>query len=107
MTEPAQGVSITLVDVYREVTGMRTDLAKVSTHMERVDTRNEAADLLHKDHEDRLRGLEKLDADAIKDTVHELRGKVSDLEKFRWMLMGMFVTLQILAGLVEYWLLHH
>jgi hypothetical protein len=51
--------SITIKDLFNELVGMRTDLTRVLTHMERIDTRNENADKMHADVEIRLRALER------------------------------------------------
>lgn len=51
--------AVTAKDLYDELSGLRRDLTRLLTHMERVDTRNETADRLHTDHESRLRALER------------------------------------------------
>jgi hypothetical protein len=51
--------SITIKDLFLEMQGLRADLTRVLTHMERVDTRNETADKMHADFETRLRLLER------------------------------------------------
>lgn len=55
---PIPDGSITVKDLFLELKGLREDLTRVLTHMERVDTRNEAADRSHADYETRLRALE-------------------------------------------------
>lgn len=98
--------------------GLRTDLAKALTHMERIDTRNLTADQLHSDHETRLRTLEKIDAAGLDKLTTEVEalgrlglaevpGRVSALEKFRWTLTGALVAVQVLIGVLEYVLLGH
>lgn len=44
---------------WNELQGLRGDLTRVLTHIERVDTRNEAADRAHADYEARIRALER------------------------------------------------
>lgn len=74
---------ITAADLYREVTGMRTDLAMFAGRMAVVETRNQAADGLHADHESRLRAL----------------------ERFRYSLMGAGVLAGSAAGIVSSYLM--
>ncbi len=57
MNELAPG-TVTVADLYRELTGLRTDVGKALIRLEHVDTVNQAAEQLHSDHEARLRVLE-------------------------------------------------
>jgi hypothetical protein len=50
---------ITAADLYREVTGMRTEVARAFERLSVVEVRNTASDQLHLDHETRLRALER------------------------------------------------
>ena len=58
MSDLAAG-SVTIADLYRELVGMRSDLTRVLTKQEATDVRNVSADLIHADHEARLRMLER------------------------------------------------
>lgn len=58
MTEIAPG-AVTVADLYRELVGMRGDLARVLAHQEAIDLINRSADQIHADHEGRLRILER------------------------------------------------
>lgn len=79
---PQSGI-ITAADLYREVTGVRTDLAAFAGRLAVVEVRNSAADGLHADHETRLRVL----------------------ERFRFTLMGGAALAGSLAGWLSSWLL--
>ena len=68
--------SVTVADLYRELIGLRSDIVRALTRVERIDTVNQAADEIHRDHEMRLRGL----------------------ESFRWKLAGACLTLGAVAG---------
>lgn len=81
---PLPDGSITIKDLFNELHGLRSDLTRVLTHMERVDTRNEVADTLHADHEARLRML----------------------ERFRWTLAGVSLAGGGIAGYAGYLLGH-
>lgn len=85
-----------------DTSALRIDLAKAITHMERVDTRNEQADQVHRDHEARLRTLERIDADGL----HELYGRVGQLERFRYTLGGVSLVGGVVAGWLGYLLGH-
>jgi len=58
MNELAPG-SVTTADLYRELVGMRSDLARVLAKQEATDVRNTSADQIHADVETRLRVLER------------------------------------------------
>lgn len=77
---------ITIGDLYRELVGMRGDLAKALTHIEVIDSRNLGADQVHIDHEARLRAL----------------------EAFRWKVTGLAIAFGagsgMLSGLLTYFL---
>lgn len=59
VTNPLDGTAFILQDIKSELQAMRGDMVKVLTHMEGTDTRNKAADILHTDHESRIRALER------------------------------------------------
>jgi hypothetical protein len=73
--------SITVKDLYVELQGMRSDLVRAVTHMERIDARGEVAANELADHETRLRAL----------------------ERFRWSLMGAAASAGAIAGAVGGW----
>lgn len=75
MTELQAG-QVTVADLYRELVGMRADLSTVLTRQERIDVRNETADRVDGDHENRLRSL----------------------ESFRWKLTGIALAVSTAAG---------
>jgi len=58
VSNPLPNGNITVKDLFIELQGLRSDLTRVLTHMERVDTRNESADEKHRDYEIRIRALE-------------------------------------------------
>jgi hypothetical protein len=67
---------ITAADLYREVTGMRAEVAAALTKLAVIETRNGLSDAAHADQESRLRAL----------------------ERFRYSLMGAAVLAGVLAG---------
>lgn len=78
MTDLQPG-TVTIGDLYREIVGMRADMARALTRIEVIDHQNGDADRLHADHEARLRAL----------------------EAFRWKLTGLAVSLGSAAGVVS------
>ena len=83
MTELAPG-SVTIADLYRELIGMRNDINKALTRIEVLDTRHTDIDQLGRDHESRLRAL----------------------ERFRYTLAGMAVLGGAASGYIGYLLGH-
>lgn len=81
MTEPIPGV-VTIGDIYRELIAMRSDVGKALTRLEVIDSRNKDADLLHADHETRLRAL----------------------ETWRWKFAGVMMVVAIVIGFVSAYL---
>lgn len=77
--------TVTIADLYRELVGMRNDVARALTRIEVIDSRNGDADKLHSDHEQRIRAL----------------------EQFRWKLAGIAIVMAIIAGFVTAWLPGH
>lgn len=59
MTGPPQPAVVTMADLWRELTGMRTDVNKALERLAVLDVRNATADTVHVDHEARLRMLER------------------------------------------------
>jgi hypothetical protein len=72
---------MTVKDLFIELQGLRTDLVRALTHMERIDARGEVADKQLADYEQRLRAL----------------------ERFRWSLMGAAASAGALAGALGGW----
>lgn len=70
---------VTIADLYRELTGMRTDIGKALTRLEVIDARDQAAAEVDRDHEGRLRAL----------------------EAFRWKLVGIALCISVAAGLLS------
>lgn len=62
MTTPASpqmpGGQVTLADLFRVLSAIQSDMSKMATRLEVIDTRNKSADEIHRDHEARLRILE-------------------------------------------------
>lgn len=79
---------VTIADLYRELVGMRTDMAKALTKIEVIDARNTAADKTDGDHELRIRAL----------------------EAFRWKFAGIYAAIGLACGLLSgylAWVLEH
>ncbi len=100
--------SVTVADLYRELVGMRTDVAKVLTRLERVDERNHSADQIHTDHEGRIRAgehdlnkLQSVSETLVRDSA-DMQGRLRSLEKFRWQIAGALILIEILAVAVQY-----
>ena len=68
-----------------DVSAVRSEVGKAITRLEVIETRNRTADLLHSDHETRIRLL----------------------ERFRYTLAGMAILAGVLAGLVGSWIGAH
>lgn len=101
---------VTIGDLYRELVGMRTDVAKVLTRMERIDERNHQADQLHTDHEGRIRTAEHeigkagSAVESLTAKAADTEGRMRSLEKFRWQVIGALITINALAVIIE-WLI--
>lgn len=78
MSELQPGM-VTIADLYRELTGLRADVARALTRIEVIDSRNADADKAHADYESRLRVL----------------------EAFRWKLAGMAIVISVICGLAS------
>lgn len=81
MTELAPG-AITVADLYHELVGMRSDMGRVLARIEVFENINKGADIIHTDHENRLRLL----------------------EAFRWKIAGMCLLGGGLAGTAAAWI---
>jgi hypothetical protein len=73
---------VTIADLYRELSGMRSDIGRALTKMEVIESRNTDAEQLHRDHELRIR----------------------QLEAFRWKLAGIAIVAAIIIGFASAWL---
>ena len=89
---------VTISDLYHELVGLRTDVAQMLTKMERVEERSAAFDRGLADHETRVRALENA-------VPSSLEVRIMALEKFRWQIAGALVVIQVLAVVIEYFLL--
>jgi hypothetical protein len=72
---------VTLADLFRVLSAIQGDLAKMATRLEVIDTVSKTADQQRADHETRIRAL----------------------EAFRWKLAGIAIVVGILAGFVTAW----
>jgi hypothetical protein len=77
MTAPLPAGTVTIADLYRELTGMRADVTRALTRIEVIDSR---------------------------DTDHEARIRI--LERFRYTLMGVAVVVGAGSGYIGYLLGH-
>lgn len=76
MSELQAGL-VTIGDLYREIVGMRSDVARALTRIEVIDSHNTATAGDITDHENRLRGL----------------------EAFKWKLTGIAMAVGMVSGL--------
>lgn len=76
MTELQPGL-VTIGDLYREIVGMRSDVAKALTRIEVIDSHNTATAGDITDHENRIRSL----------------------EAFKWKLTGIALAVGMVSGL--------
>jgi hypothetical protein len=90
MTEMVPG-TVTLADLFRVMSAMQADLAKVATRLEVIDSRNKNADDIHRDHEVRLRAIEGQIPPA-------LDKRLSVLEQVRAKQAGAMALLGALSG---------
>lgn len=118
MAEAIGEVRITLKDVYQQTQSLEKSLGEalnnlnltmqqVRSHIERLDSRNTAADLLHVEHGQRISAVEttlnKADL-TVKLPDHETR--VRSLERFKYMLFGAVVVVNGIADWVFYVISH-
>ena len=90
--------NVTVADLYHEIAGLRADVTAALTRMERSDERGAGLERTQADHEARVRALEN----AIPSS---LEVRIMALEKFRWQIAGALVVIQVLAVVIEYFLL--
>jgi hypothetical protein len=88
---------VTIGDLYRELVGMRGDLARSLSKLEVMEARHGDAERQQADHEGRLRTMEA-------SIPTGLEGRVMALEKFRFQLLGALIVVQGLGVVIE-WLL--
>jgi len=120
MDEERDGqVRITLKDVYQQTQSLERSLGDslgalnltllgIRAHMEQLDSRNTAADELHREQSDRIRAAENVLSGANLATVlpdHEVR--VRSLERFKYTLLGAVIVINGAAAYIEYLLTHH
>lgn len=75
MTEMMPG-NVTLADLFRVMSAMQADVAKVATRLEVLDSQNRSAEDIHRDHEQRMRAL----------------------EAFKWKLVGVAIATGVTSG---------
>lgn len=76
--------TVTVADLYREMSGMRAEVGSALTELKVIAERNKGADQIHTDHETRIRML----------------------ERFRWTLAGVSLAGGGIAGYIGYLLGH-
>ena len=108
------GLEITLRDVYDAQQDTGKAVAALAGRLDSLVTgvtaRLDSGGVQLADHETRLRSLEQVDVDAIKENREDLKalaGKVESLEKFRWMLLGALILLQAVGAVADYVITHH
>ena len=87
-----------MADLYNAIMAIKTDLTRSLSKLEVMESRNGDADRLHADHEARVRALENA-------VPSSLEMRIMALEKFRWQIAGALVVIQVLAVVIEYFLL--
>ena len=101
----AEGVEITLRDVYAEQRHTSEQLAVLSTQLAtfstRVDARLDSGQARLDDHEQRMRLLE-----AFPKAPADHEGRLRALERFRYTLIGGAAVLQIAGVITEYVVTH-
>lgn len=90
MTEMVPG-TVTLADLFRVMSAIQADLGKVATRLEVINSRNQNADEIHRDHETRLRMMEAALPPA-------LDKRLSVLEQVRAKQAGAMALLGALSG---------
>lgn len=118
MEESDGRVSITLKDVYQQTQSLEKSLGdslatlnltmvSIKSHLETLDSRNSAADELHREHSDRIRKLEIItDAANSKVTHADYEVRLRGLERFKYTLFGAIIIVNGAIGFIEYLLAH-
>lgn len=101
MTEMAPG-TVTIADLFRVLTDMRSDIGKALEKLAVIDSRNQNADSVHADHESRLRAL--AETRAPKTDVEALERRVTALERVRYKLTGAAALGGLVAGVGGSWI---
>lgn len=107
------GGQVTVADLFRELVGMRTDITKVLTRMERIDERSSQSEETQRDHEGRLRAAETALGEVRPQVAQVVRehadaeARMRLLEKFRWQIAGALLAINGLAVLVEWYIWAH
>jgi hypothetical protein len=73
-----------LTQIQQDIAMLRNDVAKALTHLEVIDAKSTVTNEIQKDHEERLRLL----------------------ERFRWTILGFAILGNTLAGFTGYWIAH-
>lgn len=76
---------MTIGDLYREITGMRSDIVRSLTRIEVIEASRAREEQVSKDHEDRIRALRA-------DVPQNLDKRLGLLEQFKWKLGGMAIA---------------
>jgi len=111
-------VRITLKDVYQQtqslekslgdaLTTLNLTMQQIKSHIEALDTRNAAADLIHAEHAARLAAAESVlqQAQPVRTQQdHEVR--LRSLERFKYTLLGAVVVVNGAADWIFYLLAH-
>jgi hypothetical protein len=77
-------ISFVLTQIQQDIVMLRNDVAKALAHLDVIDSKSTAANEIQKDHEVRLRLL----------------------ERFRWTILGFTIMGNTLAGFTGYWIAH-
>lgn len=118
MAEVTGEVRITLKDVYQQTQSLEKSLSdalgtlnltmqQIKGHIEQLDSRNTAADLLHVEHGQRITAAEAALAKAdlaIRLPDHEVR--LRSLERFKYTLFGAVIVVNGAADYLIYLLTH-
>lgn len=91
--------AVTLADLFRVLSAIQGEMTKLATRLEVINSRNEHADDVDRDHETRIRGLETAPVVSPDDFAdHEKRLRAG--EAFRWKLIGAALAVGALSGAV-------
>lgn len=118
MNDGTGQVTITLKDVYQATQTLERSLSdslgtlnltmvSIKGHLEQLDTRNAAADELHKEQGERLRKLETaVESAKLPSTLPDYEVRLRALERFKYTLLGAVLVVNTLIALAEYALTH-
>jgi hypothetical protein len=112
-------VRITLKDVYQQqqslekslgdsLANLNLTMTQIKSHIDNQDQRNVAADQLHAEHGARIAAMQTiLDQAQPVVTKTDFETRIRSLERFKYMLLGSVVVINIALGVIEYLLTHH